>query len=119
MATDGASCSVRAAVPVATIHLHGDYDLGEASALADRLAALSRRHRRVEVDMSGVTFFGARALAALAQAWSFAEDHECDLVLTSAAPIVARLIEVSGLRNLLPDESLPTMHQSLAGTATA
>lgn len=119
MATDGASCCVRAAANTATIHLQGDYDLGEASALAERLEALSRRHRRVEVDLSGVTFFGARALAALAQAGSFAQAHDCDLVLTSAAPIVARLIEVSGLRDFLPETDATPSAPALTGTMLA
>jgi anti-sigma B factor antagonist len=102
---------------VRILTLRGELDLATAPSACVRLDAARRRPRpRVVVDLSGVRFCdstGLRALLGAANEVAAAAGRLAIVVPADDGPI-ARLLTVSGARELLPvHESLPSALASL------
>jgi anti-anti-sigma factor len=88
----------------AYISLDGEIDLTNAH------VCVERGHRafdagpitRLVVDVSGVTFIDSTGLGGLVQLSNLARSRGAELYLADPTPIVARLLELSGLRAVLP-----------------
>jgi anti-anti-sigma factor len=85
----------------AHVAISGDLDLTTAAALADQLAKLADlRPTRLVIDMSGVTFLDCASARLLAGASAFLPPGR-QLVLTSVRPPVRRLLELTGLAEVV------------------
>ncbi|WP_433332418.1 STAS domain-containing protein [Spirillospora sp. CA-294931] len=78
----------------------GDIDISTASALGAYLsAALTQDGKDLVVDLSGVTFMDASGLAALLRADHHATRTGGRLKLAAPAPVITRLLTITGLTN--------------------
>ena len=81
----------------------GEIDLSNSDMLhAGLLAVLSaQRPHRIEVDLAGVTFLDCGALTVLVVVGSAAARAGCQLRITNPQPIVRRILDLTGLRDVL------------------
>jgi anti-anti-sigma factor len=81
----------------------GEIDLATAEMLHDELrTALSAQHpHRVEIDMAGVSFMDCTGLTVLIVARQAAQRTGCQLRITNPQPIVRRVLELTGLLDVL------------------
>lgn len=88
---------------VECIHLGGRLDIAGVQAVELKfMAHTSARKKSVLIDLSGVKFLssiGIRMLVSNAKALSMAEQK---IILFSASPDVHKILELSGLVNILP-----------------
>jgi anti-sigma B factor antagonist len=82
-----------------TVRLAGELDLQTADRLRGELAALEADTCAVQLDCSGVEFLDSSGIRAILAARL--ELDERPLVITSASPVVERLLDITGLRELL------------------
>jgi anti-anti-sigma factor len=84
-----------------SIAIRGDLDVTTLAALAEQLARLADvRPTRLVIDMSGVSFLDCASARLLASTATFLPSGQ-EPVLSSAQPIVRRLLEVSGLAAII------------------
>lgn len=82
--------------------VRGDLDIATAPLLEAVLdTVLSTRPRRLEVDLAGVTFLDAHALATLNAARRRQTARHATLVLRQPSPIARRVLALTGLDRLL------------------
>jgi anti-anti-sigma factor len=94
------SCPAPGAVRVAVI---GEIDLSTADVLhAGLLSVLSAQPpHRIEVDLAGVTFMDCVGLTVLVVVGKAATRTGCQLRITNPRPIVRRVLDVTGLLDVL------------------
>ena len=111
------------AAPLLTVHAEGqpqgwlrvvasgEIDMDTAPCLRRALAAALRtRPRRVDVDLSRVSFCDCAALGVLLWAHGHARQQGTDLRLGPLSPLVARVLELTDTSGLLapdPDSGVP------------
>ncbi len=84
------------------LRLVGEADL-TTPALAEVLTAeAAKKPRLFLVDMSGLTFIDSAALHEVARAHRKLSAEGCLLALVSPSPIVARILQLSGLDQVIP-----------------
>ena len=84
------------------LRLVGEADL-TTRALAEVLTAeAAKKPRLLLVDMSGLTFIDSAALHEIVRAHRKLRADGCLLALVSPSPIVARILQLSGLDQVLP-----------------
>ncbi|MEV6597469.1 SigB/SigF/SigG family RNA polymerase sigma factor [Actinoplanes sp. NPDC051346] len=99
----GMRVSVDRACGVVTVRVHGEVDRDTAERLRTSLghAVSSAAGDRLVIDLSGVPLIDAAGVAVLLAVSSAAAVADVDLALTGTQPYVARILGVSGLRNLM------------------
>jgi anti-sigma B factor antagonist len=86
---------------VAVITLVGDMDLSNADRLSDAVSAVAERHpQRLLFDLAGLRFIDSAGIAVLVAA----AKELGDVRVRDASPIVSRVIELTGLTDVLPTE---------------
>jgi anti-anti-sigma factor len=85
----------------AVVRLVGEMDMAAEERWSVALADARALSRTVEVDLSHVTFIDSSGLRCLLAARQRAEAESEDLTLVSASDAVRRLVELSGLSDLL------------------
>lgn len=90
-----------------TVHLRGDIDVTNATAIGDELAELasSGERRVVVVVCSDITFVESRGLAMMARVQRVADDAGCRLTWRALPLHVLRSIHVTGLDRYLRIEA--------------
>jgi anti-anti-sigma factor len=85
-----------------TLYLDGDLDLATAPQLESTLARLElpRQHTLV-IDLSDVGFMDSHGVQVLVEAHALAARVGCSLLVRSPQPIVARVLEITGLDQFL------------------
>ncbi|CAM4055743.1 STAS domain-containing protein [Kibdelosporangium persicum] len=84
------------------VHLHGEIDLATEDEFADAArAGLAENSPVVILDLTKVTFLGSVGLRVLVLAHREAADAGLVLQVVEGSPIVHRILEVSGLDQLL------------------
>jgi anti-sigma B factor antagonist len=78
------------------LRVRGEIDLSTAAYFTAVLAVVENA-KRVEVDMSDVTFMGSCGLERLVAARETAVESGCVLVLTGVPRIVRRVLEIAGV----------------------
>jgi anti-sigma B factor antagonist len=80
----------------------GELDLLAAPHLRTALLEASRHDgATIELDLSAVSFIDSTGISVILQAWQRANAEGGRLVLGAASPVVARVIEATGLTDLL------------------
>src|SRR5436305_13125149 len=111
-AREGTTVPFRASVTrmgeVARVELAGDLDMATSDALGDTLATAVSfpGTRRIVVHLAEVTFLASSGISALLSAYRGARHRQARLTVINARPIVARVLELTGVDKLLaPDDS--------------
>ena len=104
---------------VLRLEVDGEIDLSSGPGLLDSVlcAALASNHRQVVMDLRDVTFIDSCGLSAIIQTHRRLCDNGSHLVIVRPAPMVRRLIEMTGLDSMLdlrPDWS--DRHTALSGS---
>jgi anti-anti-sigma factor len=81
------------------IVVSGELDMATDAALRDALAAASAR--RVDLDLSGVSFIGCTTLRVLLQAAATRAEHGGGVSISDASDVVRRLLDMAGMDRLL------------------
>jgi anti-sigma B factor antagonist len=89
----------------------GELDVATAPRLHERLVALaSQGHRRIAIDLHGVTMFDWMGLGAILGVLARVRALGGDMVLVSPTPAVRELLELTEVDGALPiHESLDTV----------
>ena len=89
-----------------TVQVSGELDAYTAPRLGELLAGLtSAGVRHIVVDFATLSFMGAGGLGVLVAAGKRLRRHHGTLLVRSAPPVVQKMIEITGLNQLLPDEA--------------
>jgi anti-sigma B factor antagonist len=84
------------------IIVRGELDLLAAPRLRTTLLEASHHDGvTIDVDLSAVTFIDSTGISVILQAWQRANAQGGRLVVGAASPVVARVIEATGLTDLL------------------
>jgi anti-anti-sigma factor len=75
--------------------LHGEIDLGSAGHAQDALLAACRAGRRIEVDMTDVSFLDSSGLQALVAVRRRADEDGCECVVVAVSEPVRRVLELT------------------------
>ncbi len=87
---------------VAVITLVGDVDISNATRVSETVTAVAeRRPQRLVFDLADLTFIDSAGISVLVAATSALEDVR----LREPSAIVSRVIELTGLAEVLPTES--------------
>jgi anti-anti-sigma factor len=87
---------------VAVITLVGDVDISNATRVSDTVTAIAEgRPQRLVFDLADLTFIDSAGISVLVAATSALEDVR----LREPSAIVSRVIELTGLGEVLPTES--------------
>jgi anti-sigma B factor antagonist len=82
--------------------LRGELDLLAAPSLRTALVEASHHDgAMIELDLSAVSFIDSTGISVILQAWQRANAEGGRVVLAAASPVVARVIEATGLTELL------------------
>jgi anti-sigma B factor antagonist len=87
----------------ATVTLRGELDIATAPDVEERATVLLR-HRSIDhltFDMAGVSFVDSAGLAALVRISQRAHAVDCTLALINVRPLVQRVLDVTGLADVL------------------
>jgi anti-sigma B factor antagonist len=88
------------------VAVRGELDLLAAPHLRTALLEATKEDpAAIGLDLSAVTFIDSTGISVILQAWQRASANGSRLVVDSASPVVARVIEVAGLTELLGAES--------------
>lgn len=79
------------------VMLGGDLDEVAARELVGQWRQWLAPHRRVELDLSGVTYFSSSGVSALVQATIQAQSMQCSMTIGRVSPIVAKVLQLTGL----------------------
>jgi anti-anti-sigma factor len=93
--------------PEVTIVVEGDLDVnGAGELLACVSEALERltRDRSITIDARGLSYTDSSGLAALLRARAAADEVAVAFRISDPSPDLRRLVDVTGVENLLPDE---------------
>jgi anti-sigma B factor antagonist len=82
----------------------GELDLLAAPNLRSALEATHHDGATIDLDLSAVTFIDSTGISVILQAWQRANAEGGRLVVGAASPVVARVIEATGLSELLAVE---------------
>jgi anti-anti-sigma factor len=86
----------------------GEVDLETAEQVTDAVrTALAGRPREVHIDMAAVTFLDSSGIRTLLQAHREAADQQVVLRVVNAHQRVAKVLEITGLLELLQDGTIP------------
>ncbi len=86
----------------ARLSLAGDVDLATSSIVMNRVEAVFREPiTSLALDLGGVTFLDSSGIEALLKAEALAREHRVPFVLASASADVRRIINGSGLADVL------------------
>lgn len=87
----------------ARVAVDGEIDLSSSEVLRAALSCLlsERFPHRIEVDLAGVTFMDCGGLSVLAGVGNAAARTRCQLRITHAQPIVRRVLDLTGLFDVL------------------
>lgn len=86
--------------------VRGEVDLASAPKLAAALSELiGRGHSLVALDLGAVEFIDSTGLGVLVGSIRRLREEGGDLVLRAASPAVVRILEITGLRGILPPPS--------------
>ena len=89
---------------VATVRVVGEIDLSTSTQLNRALdGVLEARPTRLRLDLMEVEFMDTTGVAVLLKARRRALEADCRLTVTSSSPTITRLLEVTGLTELLRD----------------
>jgi anti-sigma B factor antagonist len=94
---------------VAVIQVQGEVDTCTAPALASISAALCEQHTRVVFDFAGLRFIDAAGLRVINDAAVRVASRGGRLSVRWATPFVRRLMELTGLSDLLDRNDPPTL----------
>jgi anti-sigma B factor antagonist len=84
----------------ARLALRGELDLATVGALQEELQeAWSRDLRRIEIDLSALTFIGSAGVAAFLEANACARKAGCALTLVRGPAHVHRIFELTGIES--------------------
>ena len=101
----GFSVSTRREGARGLIALEGELDLHTADELTNAVSGLlEQKVARVEVDAGGLSFADSAGLRAVLMARAAAEDAGATFGVTVVSASVERLIEITGLSDLLVDD---------------
>ncbi len=93
---------VRFGVSRTVVHLRGEYDRTNASALASQLSgAIAARDSDVIVNLGGVKFMDASTISVLVVASAFLARRSRTLLLRSPSKFGRRLLDMCGLSDLV------------------
>lgn len=90
---------------VCVLRVAGEIDMASADVFRDRLLAGLERVDSLEVDLSRVTFMDSSGLSALVQMHKKAAASDKKVVLVDLSAITARLLEITGLRDVFDIQS--------------
>jgi len=90
---------------VTTVTVRGDVDLTTVGQLSQELHTATEQQRDVVIDLAGVTFIDSTGVRALVEAYRSARQAGLSLSVRGARHWVARVLEVTGVANML---SMPT-----------
>ena len=85
--------TARATCDYACLRCEGEIDQATAPAFADALADAVPGRRRVEVDVSKVSFMDSSGINALVQHLT----PGCELLVTNVPPHIRRVLDITGL----------------------
>jgi len=102
------------ALEVRTVHdgdaslviVTGEIDLSTSTRVNRELDAVLDREpppARLRLDLSGVSFMDTSGVAVLLKARRRALEHGCRFSVSSSSPTITRLLEVTGLTEMLRD----------------
>ena len=95
---------------VCTVVLIGEIDLFTSTSVSVEFELILNRQPRpaaIHVDLLGVTFMDSMGIAILIKARRQATAAGCRFSVTSMSPVIANVLEMSGLRPLLTGSSDP------------
>jgi anti-sigma B factor antagonist len=99
-------CDVSRNDGIVTIALAGDVDISSRAAMCGALdEALSARPSLVVVDFSRLSFLDSTGVNCLVQARADGEAVGCRFVVRNATGIARRVLEITGLSDLMGEES--------------
>jgi anti-sigma B factor antagonist len=98
------ACEVEGDGATARVRPSGELDLATVDELSARLAEAARSARRVLLDLGGLTFIDSSGVRLLMRWARDAERDGIDLTLRPGGPAVREVLEVTGVRDLLPFE---------------
>jgi anti-anti-sigma factor len=91
---------------VVVVELLGEHDLATSPRLCDLFASLVVANHLVVVDLSETEFIDCSGLDAVVRAYGLAEEHDVEFRLQlGRAPIVRRMLEISGILERIPSFS--------------
>jgi anti-sigma B factor antagonist len=86
----------------------GEIDMATAPQVTDAVrTALAVRPSAVHVDLAAVTFLDSSGIRTLLQAQNEAAEQRIVLRVVNAHPRVAHVLELTGLLEILQDDTLP------------
>lgn len=88
---------------VARVHVRGDLDIQKAPRLISIVRDVtSRPVQRIDVDCRDVEFLDSAGVRALIVSRNEAQRGDIDLTLVDPSPVVERMVDLTGLAQLLP-----------------
>jgi anti-anti-sigma factor len=87
------------------VALHGEHDIATADQLADRFGEIFAQGTKIVVDLSDADFIDSSTIRVILRAYQHAEETHGDKLVLVGPPVnlaLQRLLEVSGLRQMLP-----------------
>jgi anti-sigma B factor antagonist len=94
------------------LEVSGEIDMATAPMLASALDAAPPGHRMVVLDLSAVGFMGSCGVATILQAREVLAGRGQDLVLRLPSPPVRRVLELTGITELLEQPSSSLRRES-------
>lgn len=85
----------------AVVHVSGEVDVQSADELRGHLLLAAGSHRRLVLDLAGVTFLDSAGLGALVSAHRAADERGGSLVVTGARGMVREVLRASRLDTVL------------------
>jgi anti-anti-sigma factor len=77
--------------------VRGELDVATAHSVGDRLTTLLGQHRRIDLDLSGLSFIDSTGLGVLVQVTELAEQNGADLTIGAVSGNVLRVVKLTGL----------------------
>ena len=102
VAPEDLSVSVRREGTHAVVVVAGELDLHSSAVLCERLSR-DRDAEVIDLDAGGITFIDSAGLHALLAARKAAMDRGTEFRVVAMSERVARVVEITGVSELLPD----------------
>lgn len=96
------SCQTEEITDGLHVRLQGEIDLSTAPRLRDCLQEAIGRNRHIIVDLTDVDFLDLKGIQALEEAHRASRAQKRHLVVVGSAPIVERVIQITGLPKIVP-----------------
>lgn len=81
--------------------MRGELDVATAHAVGERLTSLMGEHRRIDLDLSELSFIDSTGLGVLVRATEAADQDGADLTIGALSEAVLRVVELTGLAERL------------------